>query len=58
MATSAEADLTHKLEASSLEAAKHEISIGKDAADMLKIQANEAFKSKRFFFEISINLNI
>lgn len=46
MASTAEADLTQKLETSSLEAAKHEISIGKDAADVIKAQANEAFKSK------------
>jgi hypothetical protein len=50
MVTTAEADLTHKLETSSLEAAQNEIPIGKDAADMIKNQANEAFKSKIFFF--------
>ena len=46
MATNVEADLTQKLETSSLEAAKNEIPIGKDAADIIKVQANEAFKSK------------
>ena len=47
MTTTAEADLTQKLETSSLEAAKHEIPIAKDAADVIKAQANEAFKGKR-----------
>jgi hypothetical protein len=47
MTTSVESDLTRKLETSSLEAAKNEISIGKDTADMIKGQANEAFKSNR-----------
>ena len=52
MTTTAEADLTQKLETSSLEAAKNEISIGKDAADIIKAQANEAFKSNRSLFFI------
>jgi len=46
MTTSVETDLTRKLETSTLEAAKHEIPIGKDAADIIKAQANEAFRSK------------
>ena len=46
MTTTVETDLTKKLETSSLEAAKNEIPIGKDAADIIKAQANEAFKSK------------
>lgn len=57
MTNTAEADLTKKLETSSLEAAKHEIPIGKEAADMIKAQANEAFKSKRFqssFFSLTV----
>ncbi|CAF1014459.1 unnamed protein product [Rotaria magnacalcarata] len=45
MTSTVEQDLTEKLETSSLEAAKHEISIGKEAADMIKAQANEAFKN-------------
>ncbi|CAF4273030.1 unnamed protein product [Rotaria sp. Silwood2] len=45
MTSTVEADLTQKLETSSLEAAKNEIPIGKDAADMVKGQANEAFKN-------------
>lgn len=49
MATNVETDLTRKLETSSLEAAKNEIPIGKDAADILKAQANDAFKSKVCF---------
>ncbi|CAF1434340.1 unnamed protein product [Adineta ricciae] len=44
MSTNVEADLTKKLETSSLEAAKNEIPISKDAADMIKVQANEAFR--------------
>jgi tetratricopeptide (TPR) repeat protein len=46
MASSVESDLTQQLETSSLRAAQNEIPIGKDAADLLKAQANEAFKSK------------
>jgi hypothetical protein len=49
MTSTAEADLTQKLETSSLEAAKNEIPIGKDAADIVKARANEAFKSNIFF---------
>ncbi|CAF0936297.1 unnamed protein product [Adineta steineri] len=45
MTTNVEADLTKKLETSSLEAAQHEIPISKDTADALKAQANEAFKN-------------
>jgi len=52
MTTTVETDLTHQLETSSLEAAKNEIPIGKDAADMIKSQANEAFKSKISFISI------
>ena len=48
MASSIEADLTQKLETSSLKAAQNEIPIGKDAADIIKAQANEAFKSISF----------
>lgn len=48
MTNTVEGDLTKKLETSSLEAAKHEIPISKEAADIVKTQANEAFKSKRF----------
>ena len=46
MASSVESDLTQQLETSSLRAAQNEIPIGKDAADLLKAQANEAFKSE------------
>lgn len=46
MPTTVETDLTRQLQTSTLEAAKHEISIGKDAADLMKAQANEAFRSK------------
>ena len=46
MASSVESDLTQQLETSSLRAAQNEIPIGKDAADLLKAQANDAFKSK------------
>lgn len=45
MTTTVETDLTRKLETSTLEAAKNEIPIGKDAADLVKAQANEAFRS-------------
>ena len=41
MTTSAERDLTEKLETSSLQSA----SSSKEAADLIKTQANEAFKS-------------
>ncbi len=50
MTTNAEADLTQKLETSSLEAAQNEIPIGKDTADIIKAQANEAFRSKISLF--------
>ena len=58
MTTNVEADLTQKLETSSLEAAQNEIPIGKETADVLKAQANEAFKSKTpvIFFVISIKI--
>ena len=46
MSSSVETDLREKLETSSLQAAQHEIPIGKDAADIIKVQANESFKSK------------
>jgi hypothetical protein len=46
MVTTAEADLTQKLETSSLQSSP----TGKDAADTLKAQANEAFKSKIVIF--------
>lgn len=49
MTNTVETDLTKKLETSSLEAAKNEIPIAKDAADLIKAQANEAFKSKNNF---------
>jgi hypothetical protein len=49
MTTTVESDITRKLETSSLEAAQHEIPIGKDAADIIKAQANEAFKSNIIF---------
>jgi hypothetical protein len=52
MTTTVETDLRHQLETSSLEAAQNEIPIGKDAADMIKGQANEAFKSKISFILI------
>ena len=42
MTSTVEADLTQKLESSSLQSS----STGKDAADAIKAQANEAFKSK------------
>jgi hypothetical protein len=50
MTTTVETDLTQKFETSSLEAAKNEIPIGKDAADIIKTQANEAFKSRTIFY--------
>jgi len=56
MTTTVETDLTHQLETSSLESAKNEIPIGKDAADTIKAQANEAFKSKIFFISIEKNI--
>ena len=58
MTTTVEADLTQKLETSSLEAAKHEIPVGKDAADIVKARANEAFKSRTLFYFIFLNLII
>jgi hypothetical protein len=58
MTTTVETDLTQQLETSSLEAAKNEIPIGKDAADIIKTQANEAFKSKRSFILIINSMNI
>ena len=45
MTSAVETDLTQKLETSSLHAAQNEIPIGKDAADLIKARANEAFKS-------------
>ncbi len=56
MTTTVETDLTHQLETSSLESAKNEIPISKDAADTIKAQANEAFKSKIFFISIEKNI--
>ena len=50
MTSTVETDLTQKLETSSLEAAKNEIPIGKDVADIIKAEANEAFKSERSLF--------
>lgn len=55
MASSVEQDLTEKLETSSLKAAQNEIPIGKDAADMIKAQANDAFKSNEFVFFYFVN---
>lgn len=45
MTTSVEGDLSEKLETSSLQSA----SSGKEAADLIKAQANEAFKSRILF---------
>ena len=63
MASSVETDLTQKLETSSLKAAQNEIPIGKDAADMIKAQANEAFKSNlranfRKCFDVSLRFQM
>jgi tetratricopeptide (TPR) repeat protein len=46
MTSTIESDLTKRLETSSLHAAQNEIPIGKDTADLIKAQANEAFKSQ------------
>ena len=46
MATTVEGDLTQKLETSSLQSSR----TGKDAADVIKAEANEAFKSKTTMF--------
>lgn len=52
MTTTVETDLTKKLETSSLQSSA---SSGKEAADVLKTQANEAFKSiKKILFLVSI----
>jgi hypothetical protein len=57
MTTTVESDIARKLETSSLEAAQHEIPIGKDAADIIKAQANEAFKSN-INFSKNVSKNI
>jgi hypothetical protein len=46
MTTTVETDLTKKLETSSLQSS----STGKEAADAIKAQANEAFKSINILF--------
>ncbi len=46
MTTTVETDLTQKLETSSLQSS----STGKEAADIIKSQANEAFKSINIWF--------
>jgi hypothetical protein len=46
MTTTVETDLTEKLETSSLQSS----STGKEAADVVKAQANEAFKSIKIRF--------